>query len=238
MGPISRREVAERLAAGSLSPSDHFWFDGMGDWVALGDHPAVTEVPAAQAPATRDDQLDLVFGRLVKSSWDYYEAHNFAVRIDEVFLGALITSSVEAGWALIDLESDGTHHYLRFEEAKTQHRLVVQLTHLTTSLTHAKVLGHRARVVVGYGERVKNFGTVWRAVKAEYKSGYIRSPEPGTMTVDGDMASGYIYVQVDLYFKIDDYVREDYAVDYGTLSEHLTACTHALRKYLRGRFKS
>jgi len=198
---------------------------------SVGDFSAHVELGSAE-----DNRLDDIFGGLVTKSWDYYESHAFAGHIDEVFLGAIITSTLDSGCALIDISSDGTHHYLRFEDLEDHSRIVYRMTHLTPNLAQAKVLGQRASVVVGYGERVGNMQKIWKALKAEYKSGLVASPEPGTITVDGDLNSGYVYVQVDLFVSIDDYVSDDYKIDYTLLQDHLAATHNALRKYLRGRF--
>jgi len=263
-GPLSRRALAARLASGDVSDGDHFWYEGIDGWARIGDHtslvdglatetapweepedddgvssvaPASSSVPEPVAAGSAEDhRLDGVFGDLVEGSWKYYRQHEFAGHIDEVFLGAVITSALDDGYVLIDLNSDGTHHYLRFEDLEGGGRVICRVTHLTTGLTASKVQGHRAGMVVGYGERVSNFNKVWQALKAEYKSGFIDQAEPGTITVDGDMNSGYVYVQVDLFWKIDDYVEEDYDIHYDLLADHLHACVHALRKYLRGRF--
>jgi hypothetical protein len=238
VGPLSRRTIAARLAQGELQPSDSFWFDGMAGWEELSAHPALVQGldSGSPAPATTDDQLDKVFGGLVKESWKYYNAHAFASQVDEVFLGAIITATLDTGYSLIDLTSDGTHHYTRFQNLQDNSRIICRLTHLTGDLVRSKVEGHRASVVFGYGERVNDFGRIWQALKAEMKSGYLQSAEPGTITVDGDVNAGYIYVQVDLYLCVDDYVKADYGVRYDVLREHLAATHNALRKYLRGRF--
>lgn len=196
-------------------------------------------VPVESAPVpgeSKDDALDRVFGDLVRESWRYLGEHRFASHIDEVFLGAIITSTLDTGYSLIDLSSDGTHHYLRFENLSDNSRIIVRLTHLTASLALAKVLGQRASAVIGYGEKIGNITKIWGALQAEMKSSYIQDAEPGTITVDGDMNSGYVYCQVDLYFDIDQYVSREYQIDYKKLSSHIGATTHALRKYLRGRF--
>jgi hypothetical protein len=266
IGPMSRLELVAKISAGELTDGHHFWFSGMEGWLRISDHAVLLEVPGAAAPAApapriadvdgdpvvmgsvgdfsahvepgsaEDDRLDKIFGELVEASWRYFEAHNFASHIDEVFLGAIITSTLDSGCVLIDISSDGTHHYLRFEDLEDNSRIVYRMTHLTSGLTEARVQGQRASVVIGYGERVGNFQKIWKALQAEYKSGLMASPEPGTITVDGDMNSGYVYVQVDLFLKIDDYVAPDYAIDYAQLQDHLSGCHNALRKYLRGRF--
>ncbi|MFT5454269.1 MAG: hypothetical protein ACI9K2_000745 [Myxococcota bacterium] len=243
LGPYSRRQLAEQVESGALTTAAHIWSDGMSGWERLGDHPGFLEdlgepggVVPRHADESDDDYQDRLFGELVKASWDYLEDHNFAGHIDEVFLGAVITSTLDTGCSLIDLTSDGSHHYLRFEDLSDNSRVIFRMTHLTGSLAVSKVLGQRASVVIGYGERIGNVGKIMNALRSEMQSGYLRNPEPGTITVDGDLQSGYVYVQVDLYMNIDDYVTRDYRVDYSRLAGHIGATKHALRKYLRGRF--
>ncbi len=223
--PAPAPAVDAQAAAAAMANDDPVVMGSVGDF-------SVHVEPGS----VEDNRLDGIFGDLVTKSWDYYEAHAFSGHIDEVFLGAIITSTLDSGCALIDISSDGTHHYLRFEDLEDHSRIVYRMTHLTGGLTQSKVLGQRASIVVGYGERVGNFAKIWKALKAEYKSGLVASPEPGTITVDGDMNSGYVYVQVDLFISIDDYVAPDYAIDYKLLQDHLAATHNALRKYLRGRF--
>ncbi|MEL6346555.1 MAG: DUF4339 domain-containing protein [Myxococcota bacterium] len=186
--------------------------------------------------AAADEALDAVFGELVEESWRYHHQHSFANHIDEVMVGAIITSCLEGGQSLIDLSSDGTHHYMRFEDLEDNSRMIVRLTHLTGSLTSAAVQGHRVSAIIGYGEKMRNFSKVWQALKAEYKSGLISRDAPGSISVDGDISSQYVYVQVKLFLKVEDYVDAEYDIDYATLGRHLGATAHALRKYLRGRF--
>jgi hypothetical protein len=260
IGPMSRIELKQKMEGGELPANANVWMDGMAGWEPLDAHKqALFEgrpgAAAAAAPTTdfseaqnvpveskpapgesKDDALDRVFGDLVKESWRYLGEHRFASHIDEVFLGAIITSTLDTGYSLIDLSSDGSHHYLRFENLSDKSRIIVRLTHLTASLALAKVLGQRASAIIGYGEKVGNLAKIWSAIQAEMKSAYIQDSEPGTITVDGDINSGYVYCQVDLYLDIDQYVSRDYAIDYPKLASHIGATTHALRKYLRGRF--
>ncbi len=281
IGPMTRRQVKEKLDNNEIQDTDTFWYKEMDGWAEIAQFPGLIDVPEpaedamteeapkqvkevatedkpadAGAPAAppaqdgapgygadgkasspeEDDALDLVFGGLVKASWDYHGEHSFASHVDEVFLGAVITACLDGGWSLIDLTSDGTHHYLRFEEMEGNTRSIVRLTHLTPGLATAKILGQRASVVVGYGEKMKNFMATWKALKAEYKSGLIQGNVPGTISVDGDMNSQYVYCQVPLFLKLDDYVNADYSVDHNLLTHHFDATLNALRKYLRGRF--
>jgi len=244
IGPISGQALLQQILQGLLPDTSTIWYQGMPDWVPAREHPGFGPLIAQHRPpagdphaAARaaDDEKDRIFGKLVKASWEYYNEHVAASNIDEVLVGAIITCTLDNGFSLIDLTSDGGRHYLRFENMQNASRIVVQVQHLTSGLVDAKVLGQRASVVIGYGERVADFQRIWQALKAEYKSGYLQSPEPGTIPVDADMASGYVYVQVDMYWNIEDYVKTDYAIDYARLTTHIGATVHALGKYLRGR---
>lgn len=256
VGPLSLSEVRHRVQAGQAGPDSLVWHEGLEGWVKLANFiplqelfqsapaaaSAATPAAALQAPDPKtsdpkayDDAQDRVFVDLIKKSWKHYNAHHFAEHIDEVLVGALITTTLDQGYALIDLTSDGTAHYLRLEHQESRARVVYRMRHMTTSLVSAKVLGHMTSVIIGYGEPVTDFTRIWQALRAEYKSGYIQSAEPGTITVDGDMASGYVYVQVDMYWNLQDYIEEDYTIHYDRIGRDTGATLHALRKYLRGR---
>jgi hypothetical protein len=181
------------------------------------------------------EELDKIFVGLVKESWDYYNETVQNTKMDDLLLGAVIASLVEQGYSLIDLNSDGVSHFLRFEYLQTKQRLIFQLQNLSESLVNAKVLGRKARVVIGYGERVNNMGAIWSALKAEMKSGFLDATEPGVITCDADMTSGYIYVQVPLILDLDQYFAQNYKVNYQLLQGHIGATVNALAKYLRGR---
>ena len=60
---------------------------------------------------------------------------------------------------------------------------------------------------------------------------------PGIITVDGDISSQYIYVEVGLIWDLNDYLDGEnaYKVQYPKLSRDIGATLHALRKYLHGR---
>jgi hypothetical protein len=183
-----------------------------------------------------NEHLDAVFGALVKESWAWFGDQTRASQVDEVVLSALIAHTLDQGYQLIDLTSDGTHHFVRFHHGSNLSRIYYRIGHLTPDQTTARVLGHQLSLVVGYGQKTSDFTAVWKAVQAELRSGFLANPEPGTMTIDGDMATGYIYAQIDLYLPIDRYFTGPYSVDDATLAGHTDAIVHALRKYLRGRF--
>lgn len=212
-----------------------------------------------------DQELDDEFVGLVGRSWELYKETELATSIDEVALGGIITAMVDCGFVLIDLETAGAlatavaatattqtgtapaaqsdtvgaeDHQLRFEEPSTGARVLVAMQHLTPDAGTAKLVGHRAQLVVGYGERVPNFSQVGQALRQEVSSSFIVSPEPGTVTFDADISSGYVYAQVDLLMELDRYVSESLQVDHDLLRRHLAAAVYTMRMFVRTRFGS
>jgi hypothetical protein len=184
------------------------------------------------------EELEKIFTSLVTSSWKIYNETVQNTHMDDLLVGAVITSNVESGYSLIDINSDGVHHYLRFEHLPTKQRIIYELTNLSENLVNAKVLGRRARVVIGYGQMVNNAGALWQALKAEFKSGFLDPAEPGVITCDADLQSGYIYVQVPLLINLDQYFSDGYQVNYNLLQQHISATIHSLAKYLQGRLSA
>lgn len=129
-------------------------------------------------------------------------------------------------------------HELRFEEPETQSRVTVALLHLTPDVASAKVVGHRASAVIGFGQRVKQFQKVGQAVRQEVQSSLVLSPEPGTVTFDADLSSGYVYAQVDLLLELERYVSDDLSVDHDLLRRHLAAVVYTMKTFVQTRFGS
>ncbi|OQY47873.1 MAG: hypothetical protein B6242_03920 [Anaerolineaceae bacterium 4572_78] len=181
------------------------------------------------------EALEKVFVSLVEKSWDKYYERIHHKYLDDMLVGAVIASNVEMGYSLIDLNSDGVNHYLRFEHLPSKKRLIFQLTNLTEDIVSAKVLGKHARVVIGYGQMISNVGKIWQAFKAEVKSGLLDKGEPGVITFDADVTSGYIYAQVPLILDLEQYFEGKYKINHPLLEKHISAVTHSLAKYLAGR---
>lgn len=182
-----------------------------------------------------NEEQDEIFVGLVKESWKHYNETKMNTQMDELLVGAVIASNVEQGYSLIDITSDGVNHYLRFELLDSRQRLIFQLQNLSEDLVTAKVLGRRARVVIGYGEYIQNVKTIWSALKSEFKSGFLDATEPGVITVDADLMTSYIYVQVPLILDLDQYFGDNYKVNDYLLQKHIHATVTSLAKYLHGR---
>ena len=188
--------------------------------------------------AADSEQYEAVFVDLVNKSWKIYSEMDHATRVDDVFLGAVIAAAVRLGRLLIDLESDGTSHFVRFEEPQSRARMTFRLTHLTPSVMAAKASGHQANVTIGVGRPVNDLGKLWGALKQEFKSAFLVADEPGIVTLDADMASGYVYAQVPLIWRLEEYLTQGMWVpDYDRIASHIYCCEVSLFKYLDGRLR-
>ncbi|MBP7877901.1 hypothetical protein [Candidatus Neomicrothrix sp.] len=223
------------------------------------DAPQVADLPVAAASpeitdAFDDQELDDAFMDLVSRSSDLYKESERATSMDEVFLGGVIAAFGANGFLLIDIFTGGSlrssgsasaapqvstpinRHELRFEHPPSGARVALIVDHLTPDVGSAKVLGQRARLQLGYGERIPNFGQVGRALRQEMASTFVVSPEPGRVTFDADLSSGFVYCQTDLLWELDRYVDDSMDVDAELLHKHLAAIVHTMRKFLRLRF--
>ncbi|HXE71112.1 MAG TPA: hypothetical protein VNO81_00500 [Candidatus Nitrosotenuis sp.] len=182
-----------------------------------------------------DEEKEKVFLELVKFSWDRHNEVFHNQKLDDVLVGAVVAANVQDGHLLIDMNSDGVSHYLRFENPQDKSRLVFRLTHLGEDLATARVMGHLADVVIGYGEKTANVQGLFSAFKSEFKSAFVSAAEPGVVTFDADLTGGYIYAQIPLILDIDHYVDKSFKVNLELLNRHIESVVHSLRKYLRGR---
>lgn len=242
-GPMTRDDLAGRVRDGRLPPNAHVWWPGLEEWVTLdtrpdilGDGaPAGEQLEPVARPLPSGDELDGEFARLVEASWKYHHLLEDTQRMDDVLVGALIAATLDTGRALLDITSDGTNHFLRFEDPNDRSRVSMSVTHLTRDVTTARAIGQRAALTVAYGEAITRFGQVMDAMRKQAKSGYVKSAEPGIVTFDKEDESKYLYAQIDLYLDVDDYISPKFEVEYEKLTLAVSACVHALRKFLKGR---
>lgn len=194
--------------------------------------------PTLQPPKTttaasdEEDRLDAVFSDLLHGTFAYRDTLEFARSIDEVFLGAVIAAALDAGRILSELTSDGTHHFLELHTPNHPSRIQLRLTHLTGSVASSMAQGHVASLVVSYGERLPGFSDIWTRWSRMPDRGFVTRDSPGTITIEADVTTRFIYARVPLFLRIDDYIDDDWSVDQPRLVDHLTACTRALRQHL------
>jgi hypothetical protein len=184
------------------------------------------------------EQYEAVFVDMVRKSWKVHSEIDQVTRVDDVLLGAVVTACVRLGKSLIDLNSDGSSHFVRFEDLQSRERLTFRLTHMTPDVPSARTLGQLANVVIGLGKPVTDLGRLWGSLKAEMKSAFLTADEPGVITLDADLTAGYVYAQVPLIWRLDDYLKGSlWKPDYETIASHVYCCEVSLGKYLDGRLR-
>ncbi|MCE7871721.1 hypothetical protein DYH09_15260 [bacterium CPR1] len=184
-----------------------------------------------------DAQKESVFAELLQHSWSRYEELFHNERMDDVLLGAVVASCVREGYQMLELNSDGVNHYVRFELPGDHSRLIFRLRHLAEELAVSKVLGHLAEVVVGYGERVEKLGARWSSLRSEVRHPFLATDEPGVVTFDAELSGGYLYAQIPLLLDLGTYLKHDLEVDVPLIRSHLDSAVHALKRVLRGRLE-
>jgi hypothetical protein len=187
------------------------------------------EEPTEEGPPIAVDWSP--FEVLLQQTWDWDEEWRFSTQVDEVFLGALITGTLNNDYSLMEISSDGSHHHLRFEHIDTGSRLVYRVSYLTDTLPVAKVLGHRVSVVFGYGENLPN-PVRDLALDGASRFGLEDMPSPGTLVIAADEGSDYSYAKVELTLNISTYVNKDYSVDTMVLGQDVRTTIGALKAYL------
>lgn len=204
------------------------------------------------------EKLEAEFVSLVQQSWKTHKIYSWNNSVDEILVGAVINANLDKGYLLIDIKSERPYlystsgendpsagryktpinsHFLRFENPDDASRLIFQLDRITTELTDTKVLGHLAKITIGYGERANDIAQVFDTLKQEFKSSFVDTNEPGIITFDAEQMAGYVYAKVPIILNLADYNKDNEIanIDYEKLNYHIEAVVHSLRKYLRGR---
>ncbi len=174
------------------------------------------------------------FYELVKNGWKINEMENKAEYIDEVFVGAIVSSLSDKDFILLDIMSDGNTHYFMFENLETKNRIKI-LAHSTThTLPEIKTIGAKAYIVFSYGTPIKKSFSILGGLKYESLSKGLTTI--GSISFDYD--NYYLYVNCPMYLLINDYVGFD-NLDINTekLSNDLDAIFGSLIEYLKTRIE-
>ena len=186
-------------------------------------------------PVTNASQEEL-YTTLVQRSWRHFHQRYLNQKLDDVVVGAVIAANVNQDFQLIDLHSDGTNHYLRFEEPRADargdnhfvgsplkdepslpddphlhphppNRVLFRLRHLSDDFVDAQVQGHLADVVIGYGEFTEDLEELWKELRVDTLQAALRVQEPGVILFEADLAGKYLYAQVPLLLELDRYLE-------------------------------
>lgn len=234
-------EVHEAFDSGSTETSADDGFDeldqiveeiqiagdgGLGDGVdeETVQDDAIEEVAAI---AESNPELEALFAEMVENSGSRHQRFDWASKLDDVSVGAIIASTLGKGFSLVDLHSLGQSHQARFENGESGERLIVELDSLGPAAAGGELLNQHAYVTVGLGRPVSADEIVGDDFAAD---------TPGTITVEVDMESGYAFSTVDLIWEFNELLGADRSIDSSAVNQRIDAAMHALRGHWNERF--
>ena len=179
--------------------------------------------------AESNAQHEALFAEMVEKSGSRHQRFDWASKLDDVSVGAIIASTLGKGFSLVDLHSLGQSHQVRFEHPESGERLIVELDSLGPAAADGELLNQHAYVTVGLGQRVSGDQIVGDDFAAD---------SPGTITIEMDMESGYAFSTVDLIWEFNELVGDDRSIDAVAVNQRVDAAVHALRSYWNDRFGS
>lgn len=208
-------------------------FDELEQIVEEVDQPDEIDAGAAMASADLDSatdaELDELFETMVADSRTRHQRLDWASKLDDVALGAVIASSLADGYALIDLHALAQSHQARFEHPDSHERLIIEIDSLGPASTGGELLGQHGYVTVGLGRKVR--------IEDMVDDDPI-SDQPGVIAIECDAESGYAYSTVDLIWEFDELLDVDRTLDTDAVMRRVSAAEHALRKHWVDRFGS
>lgn len=226
------RGTEDEPAAEAVQEDD---FDELEQIVDEVDQPAEPEFDASaemesvtsfDTPAA-DPELDELFETMVADSRSRHQRLDWASKLDDVALGAVIASSLADGYALIDLHALAQSHQARFEHPKSHERLIIEIDSMGPASSGGELLGQHAYVTVGLGKPVPG---------DDMTDDDLVSDQPGVILVEIDAETGYAYSTVDLIWEFNELLDVDRSLDTEAVMRRITASVHALRKHWTDRF--
>lgn len=186
-----------------------------------------------------NQELEDRFIKLVEESWRRYDDMERNSWIDDVFVGSVVTSHLDAGMFLLTAGSDGTSHYLLFSNSQRD-RYIVRVDHTQgEDFLYSKTVGHLTSVTLGVGRAYPDLSKLVRAARSEFQSSFAGEgriaglDDPGVMKVDH--SNGIATCETSLLLDLQDYVSLDtLKVDREKLWLHFQATYQSLEKYLAG----
>ncbi|AAB99285.1 hypothetical protein MJ_1279 [Methanocaldococcus jannaschii DSM 2661] len=174
--------------------------------------------------------MDKRFIELIKKGWKLKNEENKATYIDEVFLGAIITTLTDNGYVLMDIASNGNFHYFMFEHLESWDRIKIVAEVLPHSLTDVKVIGARMFIEFSYGVMIKGIPPSLFGLGLK---GYLSQMLSNIGSIRYEYDGYYTFVNCATYLLINDYIDFDtLTIDWEKLNNDINAIISSLAKYL------
>ncbi|WP_456472758.1 hypothetical protein [Methanocaldococcus sp.] len=164
---------------------------------------------------------------LVDKSWKLLEEEEFSNRLDDIFLGAITTLLVDKNFVLIDIKTDGNFKSLIFEDLNSYFRVKIGFYIKNHSLVEFKTIGSKVLITfsVGVPSKIDKF------FKFSFKE-LLSSKLSNIGAITYDYSNYYTYVNITLYLLLNDYINENFGINWSKLEEDVLTVIKELSKYL------
>ncbi len=206
--PKTEAEVAdgEVETAAATDPST---VPSSGSWQAVEDVP----------------QLEDRFSEMVRLSVAHQRRIDWALRPDELLLSSCITTIVERGFVLLDVEHHDASQLAIFDHHDDSRHVRLELSPLSPVNAAGDPVGPHVQVSVSWGREVQDADAAFATVRANATDELV---DPGTISCEANMVASSATTSVDLIWAAHEFVRDDHSVDRTALDASVISIVHAL----------
>lgn len=198
------------------------WTDVEGATSTSEQLPATAEEPVANDAARL--ALTERFDEMVRKSEAHQRRIEWIMRVDELLLSSCITAIADSGYSALDLNSRESEHRVLFDHNDDSRRVRLDLSPVKAV---SESFGRHVRFGLSWGRDVSDPDRAFAIVRQHTTE---ETVAPGVVTCEADMASSSVSTRVELIFAADDFVKDDYSVDRGSLDSSIAATLHALEQ--------
>lgn len=228
--------VAGVASEAETEASDELSSDGFGtdDAADVDDAPELDEDESSEEPTSGaweavevDPALDERFAAMVQVSVAHQRRLDWALRVDELLMGACVSSIVDRGYVLLDLDGLEVGQRAVFDRNDDSRHARLSLEPLSPVNAAGDATERHVKVTMSWGRDVADADAAFATLRAEANDD---ETPPGAFTSDVNMVSSSATTSVDLIWVADDFVTEDHTVDRSEIDASITAILHALER--------
>jgi hypothetical protein len=165
------------------------------------------------------------FAEMVALSAVHQRRLDWALRVDELLLSACITTIVDKGFVLLDLETQQTPQRATFDHHDDSRHIRLELSPMPPVNAAGDPVDRLVKVTMAWTQKVENAHDAFTTVRAEATDDPIT---PGDIRCEANMVGSSASTIVDLIWGAKDYVHEDHGVDRPELDASVTAMMRVL----------
>lgn len=185
------------------------------------EEPAVGSWQSVEGASNVDER----FAEMVTLSAIHQRRLDWALRVDELLMSACITTIVDKGFVLLDLETQQAPQRATFDHHDDSRHIRLELSPLPPVNAAGDPVDRLVKVTMAWTQAVENADDALTTVRAEATGEPIT---PGEIRCEANMVESSASTIVDLIWGAKDYVHEDHGVDRPELDASVTAMMRVL----------